>query len=413
MSALCAILKCPLLPTISLIIGSGCLPASGSVGANRPPIGYGSPSKESFDHGRSEIGKSGRTRRIAHASDHAAAAMLASRGSVWGPASGLDFHSPVNSGLISIIKLWTSPIKFPHDEDTVQRASYISIVPSVSANRKASGSLSETTSSILVPRMFCRGTGKLISFNISVTSSGESARWRWARLTSSANAAALAAALAADVATLSTRSLSLRAFARAFLSALTFEYARDAPDSTTSTATNWSAFATVSNAAARALSPDRWDRIFRHVQVAPIRATAAPAIVTLIATKLSDSISSPFNILRAPHDDPHEDEDAGIFIDKIMIAAGIGCVLGGIISVLIVMFEAEPIGPGRYSPPKVTGTEKTPVFGFPIEELVSTSYVERQNLTMRMGVRRFTRLTNAHSKKFENHRAAVALHFTH
>ncbi|HEY4014352.1 MAG TPA: DDE-type integrase/transposase/recombinase [Polyangiaceae bacterium] len=76
-------------------------------------------------------------------------------------------------------------------------------------------------------------------------------------------------------------------------------------------------------------------------------------------------------------------------------------------------YEAEPVGPGRYSPPKVTGTEKTPVFGFPIEELVSTSYVERQNLTMRMGIRRFTRLTNAHSKKLENHGAAVALHFAH
>jgi IS1 family transposase len=76
-------------------------------------------------------------------------------------------------------------------------------------------------------------------------------------------------------------------------------------------------------------------------------------------------------------------------------------------------YEAEASGPGRYSPPKVTGTEKTPIFGFPIEELVSTSYVERQNLTMRMGIRRFTRLTNAHSKKIENHCAAVALHFAH
>jgi IS1 family transposase len=76
-------------------------------------------------------------------------------------------------------------------------------------------------------------------------------------------------------------------------------------------------------------------------------------------------------------------------------------------------YEAEAMGPGRYSPPKVTGTEKTPVFGFPVEELVSTSYVERQNLTMRMGNRRFTRLTNAHSKKIENHIASVALHFAH
>jgi IS1 family transposase len=80
---------------------------------------------------------------------------------------------------------------------------------------------------------------------------------------------------------------------------------------------------------------------------------------------------------------------------------------------LVKSYEAEPIGPGRYSPPKVTGTDKTPVFGAPIKELVSTSYVERQNLTVRMGVRRFTRLTNGFSKKLENHGAAVALHFAH
>jgi hypothetical protein len=61
----------------------------------------------------------------------------------------------------------------------------------------------------------------------------------------------------------------------------------------------------------------------------------------------------------------------------------------------------------------VTATIKTPVFGAPVEELVSTSYVERQNLTMRMQIRRFTRLTNAHSKKLENHGAAIALHFAH
>lgn len=76
-------------------------------------------------------------------------------------------------------------------------------------------------------------------------------------------------------------------------------------------------------------------------------------------------------------------------------------------------YEAEPAGAGRYSRPKVTATEKTPIFGAPVEELVSTSYVERQNLTMRMQIRRFTRLTNAHSKKLENHGAAVALHFAH
>lgn len=76
-------------------------------------------------------------------------------------------------------------------------------------------------------------------------------------------------------------------------------------------------------------------------------------------------------------------------------------------------YEAEPIGPGRYSPPKVTGVDKTPIFGEPVAELVSTSYVERNNLNIRMGTRRFTRLTNAHSKKLENHGAAVALWFAY
>ena len=80
---------------------------------------------------------------------------------------------------------------------------------------------------------------------------------------------------------------------------------------------------------------------------------------------------------------------------------------------LIKEYEIESAGSGRYSPPKVTSTEKIPVFGFPIEELISTSYVERQNLTVRMGVRRYTRLTNAFSKKLENHVAATALHFAH
>jgi IS1 family transposase len=70
-------------------------------------------------------------------------------------------------------------------------------------------------------------------------------------------------------------------------------------------------------------------------------------------------------------------------------------------------------GAGRYSPPKCIGTRSEAVCGEPDPEHVSTSFVERQNLTMRMGMRRFTRLTNGFSKKVENLRAAVALHFMH
>jgi IS1 family transposase len=65
----------------------------------------------------------------------------------------------------------------------------------------------------------------------------------------------------------------------------------------------------------------------------------------------------------------------------------------------------------RYSPPKFTEAKKIPVTGSPDRKHISTSYVERQNLTMRMSMRRFTRLTNAFSKKIENLEHAVALHF--
>lgn len=65
----------------------------------------------------------------------------------------------------------------------------------------------------------------------------------------------------------------------------------------------------------------------------------------------------------------------------------------------------------KYSPAKFTGSKKTIISGNPDDKYISTSYVERQNLTMRMHMRRFTRLTNAFSKKIENHCYAIALHF--
>jgi IS1 family transposase len=70
-------------------------------------------------------------------------------------------------------------------------------------------------------------------------------------------------------------------------------------------------------------------------------------------------------------------------------------------------------GRGRYSPPILMKCEREPIIGNPDNEHIATSYVERQNLTMRMQMRRFTRLTNGFSKKRVNHAAAVCLHFAH
>lgn len=82
-------------------------------------------------------------------------------------------------------------------------------------------------------------------------------------------------------------------------------------------------------------------------------------------------------------------------------------------AILIKEYGEVDGGAGRYSPAKCTGTIRKPVTGSPLAEHVSTSYVERQNLTMRMALRRFTRLTNAFSKKVENLEHAVSLHFAY
>lgn len=80
---------------------------------------------------------------------------------------------------------------------------------------------------------------------------------------------------------------------------------------------------------------------------------------------------------------------------------------------IVKSYEADYIGPGRYSPPQVVSAERSVLMGNPDPKHISTSYIERQNLTMRMSMRRFTRLTNAFSKKVENLKAAVSLHFCH
>jgi IS1 family transposase len=78
---------------------------------------------------------------------------------------------------------------------------------------------------------------------------------------------------------------------------------------------------------------------------------------------------------------------------------------------LIKFYGSDPNEPRKFSPPVILSEEVRIVQGDPDPSRISTSYVERQNLTMRMGLRRFTRLTNAFSKKAANHAAAVALHF--
>jgi hypothetical protein len=79
---------------------------------------------------------------------------------------------------------------------------------------------------------------------------------------------------------------------------------------------------------------------------------------------------------------------------------------------LIKIYRATSEEERRYSPAEVTSVEVVSVMGRPESERICTSIVERSNLSLRMGTRRFTRLTNAFSKKWENHWAAVAVWFT-
>src|SRR5437879_2514948 len=82
-------------------------------------------------------------------------------------------------------------------------------------------------------------------------------------------------------------------------------------------------------------------------------------------------------------------------------------------AMLVKLYGNDRASEARYSPAECIGCRAIPITGNPKARDVSTSYVERQNLTLRMQMRRFTRLTNAFSKKLQNHAYAVSLHFMH
>ncbi len=123
-----------------------------------------------------------------------------------------------------------------------------------------------------------------------------------------------------------------------------------------------------------------------------------------------------------------DDETADVFVsdmasrlaDRAQITSdGLAAYMGAIVKAfgedvdyakLAEYYGNGPGGEKRYSPAVCTGCQKTEMIGDPDPKHISTSYIERQNLTMRMGMQRFTRLTNAFSKKIENHAAAISLH---
>jgi IS1 family transposase len=82
-------------------------------------------------------------------------------------------------------------------------------------------------------------------------------------------------------------------------------------------------------------------------------------------------------------------------------------------AMLVKIYGSDSKADTRYSPAECQGCRTVPITGAPDPKHISTSYIERQNLTMRMQMRRFTRLTNAFSKKVEFHIASIAIHYMH
>ncbi len=125
-------------------------------------------------------------------------------------------------------------------------------------------------------------------------------------------------------------------------------------------------------------------------------AEAAEYFVSDLASRLADRVQLRSNGLRA-----YLTAVLNAFGDEVDYAQ------------LVKVYETDHEGQRRYSPPECVACDRVNIIGDPDPKHVSTSFIERQNLTMRMGMRRFTRLTNAFSKKAENHAAAVSLHVMH
>ncbi len=143
-----------------------------------------------------------------------------------------------------------------------------------------------------------------------------------------------------------------------------------------------------------ALDPDT--KLVPTYRVGDRNAQVATAFITDLSSRLTNRVQLSSDALP-------------VYVNAIEQVFGANVDYGQIVK----SYEAEPIGPGRYSPPHVIAAHRVPMAGQPVRRDISTSLIERQNLTMRMSMRRFTRLTNAFSKKIENLRAAVALHFAH